>query len=654
MKYCVAILACFLELLAYGTICGFLGWNNGGGYLPKIFLFGIVSATFKEIIAYFNKKEEKKSNKYQPYELPKNETQAMKSIYNYSNVAGKTSNLADEKETTMEFHSAVKVLLVLLMFMSGLNLLTQLYTNLLLENYIYAIVQFVGGVINFGAFYLIYKKKLLGVIIFAIMMVLQIPINLILGTDYIFPIIFSAGIRLLFLTGILCISKNGISAWKVLTFNHKDAIKELKEYVSSIGTVKLSTEDISKVKEQCGSGEENEEKECLSKPNNIKVCDEKIDNISIIQTDENLEKSNDEVNKENYVNTSSGTIEDAENEDIINNRESSYETNKNHIDLSQPNNKKEPIEVKPLLSRFKFKFPKISKLKIAFFAILILPALFFSYVFLMSTYPNFILSSKDKICWILNIENDDLCTSIIEKAQKCEKSQLFDKAEEYWKNASSIKTSDYDNLYNLSIHYIKSRKFNADSLISIAETKYPQKIENLFSDAAWELLDISSKKNGILKVDYNTEQSVIKYSESALEINSQNKKAIISKLEVLMGREKWEEAYEWCLLNVKYGDDIEGRLYLDAALCALQLGKYRSVKTNYQNALEIYKDKYNFDFDHRYCFILEVGTEDLQKLVRLYKNVSEAMTNIPRIDYFGYMSFNERNIEKIWERLQKK
>ena len=44
------------------------------------------------------------------------------------------------------------------------------------------------------------------------------------------------------------------------------------------------------------------------------VTDQRIYGITYpyIITDENLEKSNDEVNKENYVNTSSGTIEDAE------------------------------------------------------------------------------------------------------------------------------------------------------------------------------------------------------------------------------------------------------------------------------------------------------------------------------------------------------
>ncbi|NLG42600.1 MAG: hypothetical protein GX547_05105 [Phycisphaerae bacterium] len=46
MRYVAAILVCALEGLVYAVIGGLLGWERGGGLLPKMVLFAVWGATW--------------------------------------------------------------------------------------------------------------------------------------------------------------------------------------------------------------------------------------------------------------------------------------------------------------------------------------------------------------------------------------------------------------------------------------------------------------------------------------------------------------------------------------------------------------------------------------------------------------------------------
>lgn len=62
--YLIAILACVGILIIYSFIGVWLGWKHGGGIIPMIILFGVISATWKGITGLSKQKgEDNKDNK---------------------------------------------------------------------------------------------------------------------------------------------------------------------------------------------------------------------------------------------------------------------------------------------------------------------------------------------------------------------------------------------------------------------------------------------------------------------------------------------------------------------------------------------------------------------------------------------------------------
>lgn len=55
-SYIVAVIACIGLVIIYAVIGALLGWKNGGGFLPIIILFGVITATWKGIISLSKKK----------------------------------------------------------------------------------------------------------------------------------------------------------------------------------------------------------------------------------------------------------------------------------------------------------------------------------------------------------------------------------------------------------------------------------------------------------------------------------------------------------------------------------------------------------------------------------------------------------------------
>lgn len=61
MKYVVAIIAIFAEMLLYGLLCAFMGWRYGGGALIIMLMFSIYGATWRGVMRYFKQKETRQS-----------------------------------------------------------------------------------------------------------------------------------------------------------------------------------------------------------------------------------------------------------------------------------------------------------------------------------------------------------------------------------------------------------------------------------------------------------------------------------------------------------------------------------------------------------------------------------------------------------------
>ncbi len=138
--------------------------------------------------------------------------------------------IESEKAGSKEYNKVLEWIIIILMGLSCINLFTQAIGNVLMEDYLALCLQFFGGVINFYAFYLIYKRKIVGVYLFFIMMVLQIPVNYCFG--YIdSTIIISAIVRIVFVSLLLLISRKGETAWKLL-WNNQNGDEQSRKRVA--------------------------------------------------------------------------------------------------------------------------------------------------------------------------------------------------------------------------------------------------------------------------------------------------------------------------------------------------------------------------------------------------------------------------------------
>ena len=56
--YIVAVFACSGIVVVYAVIVALLGWKIGGGAIPLLILFGILTATWKGILGLINEKND--------------------------------------------------------------------------------------------------------------------------------------------------------------------------------------------------------------------------------------------------------------------------------------------------------------------------------------------------------------------------------------------------------------------------------------------------------------------------------------------------------------------------------------------------------------------------------------------------------------------
>lgn len=120
------------------------------------------------------------------------------------------------KRSSCCYHIVVEAFLLISIIGGVFQLVTQLMTNIMWENYRLAAFQFIGGLVNAISFLLIYYGKKEGIFIYICMMILQIPINIAIGSENITPIIMSALSRVVLLSLVFCIKKDGKSAWATL------------------------------------------------------------------------------------------------------------------------------------------------------------------------------------------------------------------------------------------------------------------------------------------------------------------------------------------------------------------------------------------------------------------------------------------------------
>lgn len=127
----------------------------------------------------------------------------------------------DTESNSNQYNKVLKVIMVLMMVSSGLNMLSELISNLIWENYILGITIFLLEAVNMVAFVMIYKHNLVGVFIFFSMMILDIIVNYMLCVSDMETIWISTISRAIIISSILLISKNGKSAWSVLISEYK-------------------------------------------------------------------------------------------------------------------------------------------------------------------------------------------------------------------------------------------------------------------------------------------------------------------------------------------------------------------------------------------------------------------------------------------------
>jgi len=115
-----------------------------------------------------------------------------------------------------EYSSIVSGIFIFFMVTSGINCISKLLTNLVVGNIVLGIIMFVCEVANIYFLYAILQKKGWGIWALLGMLLLQIPLNLIIGCPDMESVYLSTFIRIAVFSLILLIPKKGVMAWSVL------------------------------------------------------------------------------------------------------------------------------------------------------------------------------------------------------------------------------------------------------------------------------------------------------------------------------------------------------------------------------------------------------------------------------------------------------
>lgn len=126
------------------------------------------------------------------------------------------NNTSGNSEKPREFSSIIKGVFIFFMITSGLNCITKLATNLMIENTSLGIIMFICELANIYFLYVILQKKSWGLFALFGMLLIQIPINLFMNCPDMDTIYISTFLRMAVFSIILFIQKNGLSGWAVL------------------------------------------------------------------------------------------------------------------------------------------------------------------------------------------------------------------------------------------------------------------------------------------------------------------------------------------------------------------------------------------------------------------------------------------------------
>lgn len=126
------------------------------------------------------------------------------------------NNAGENSEKPREFSGIIKGVFIFFMVTSGLNCITKFATNLMIGNTSLGIIMLICELANIYFLYVILQKKSWGLIALFGILLLQIPLNIFLNCPDMDEIYISTFVRIVILSIILFIPKNGLAGWAVL------------------------------------------------------------------------------------------------------------------------------------------------------------------------------------------------------------------------------------------------------------------------------------------------------------------------------------------------------------------------------------------------------------------------------------------------------
>ena len=243
LKVTIAIAACAIVLVGYSVLSVSLGFEHGGGYFILILLFSLLGGLWRAIVGSDKNKEtdvETDTNPIEHEEVTDSEPSFITMENQSGNVTVDDSDQGDKNFSSpvsastgdspkSDYHIVVKVLLIILMVAGIVVMIYQAANDFTWENYTVGWIRLIGSLIGLFGFILLYLRKLSGFIIIVSVLLFSVIYSAIMHDSSIGMIIFAAVFRIVAISLILLIRKNGISAWSILLHKHSDTLHELKE-----------------------------------------------------------------------------------------------------------------------------------------------------------------------------------------------------------------------------------------------------------------------------------------------------------------------------------------------------------------------------------------------------------------------------------------
>lgn len=243
LKIVIAIVACAIVIIGYSVLSVALGFKHGGGYLILILLFSLLGGIWRAIVGSDKDKgkgihEENKTTRLGTTESaePINEEDELliSSLYpdGPKEVLNNTPSRVAQIEVTSikpDFHIVLKVLLLIFMVMGGIVMIYQAINDFTWENYTVGWVRLISSLIGLAGFILLYLKRLSGFIIIVSVLLFSVVYSAIMHDSSLEMVIIAAVLRLVAISLILLIRKDGISAWSILLHKHTNTLNDIKD-----------------------------------------------------------------------------------------------------------------------------------------------------------------------------------------------------------------------------------------------------------------------------------------------------------------------------------------------------------------------------------------------------------------------------------------